>query len=51
MKNNGRVKKFNIENNENLARLRWTLDEAEDLNVIRKIFKISIQKLIFDQEV
>ena len=52
MKNNGRVKKFNIENNENLAHLRWTLDEAEDLNVIRKIFKYFHPKINFDwQEV
>ncbi len=52
MKNNGKVKKFNIENNENLAHLRWTLDEAEDLNVIRKIFEYFHPKINFDwQEV
>ncbi len=52
MKNNGKFKKLNIENNENLAHLRWTLDEAEDLNVIRKIFKYFHPKINFDwQEV
>jgi len=34
----GKIKKNNIYNKENLSSYRWTLDEKEDLYVIRKIF-------------
>jgi len=52
MKKNSKINKFNIENNENLAHLRWTLDEAADFKVIRKIFNHFHPKINFDwQEV
>jgi glutamate-1-semialdehyde 2,1-aminomutase len=31
-------KRTNLQNNEDLSRLRWTVDEPEDLEVVRKVF-------------
>ena len=39
IKNNDNLVKFNITSSENYSNLRWTVDEPEDLEVIRKVVK------------
>lgn len=38
-KNPDKFKIYNFENSKNLSKLRWTVDEKEDIKVVRKIFQ------------
>ena len=47
IRNNENCKKFNITNDPDLSKLRWTLDEQEDFNVIKNIFEYFQPNLYF----
>ena len=46
--NNNKFKKSSINNNQNLSSLRWTLDEPEDLEVIKNVFEYFSPDIYFD---
>ncbi len=50
IRNSKKYTKYNISHDVNLSEMRWTLDEKEDLNVIRNIFKYFSPKIDFSWE-
>jgi len=43
---------FNVENNQNLSRLRWTVDEEPDLRLVKEIYKrLNNQNLFFMEDI
>ncbi|MEL0114683.1 MAG: aminotransferase class III-fold pyridoxal phosphate-dependent enzyme [Gammaproteobacteria bacterium] len=48
IRNSSFFKKAHIKNKENLSNLRWTVDESEDLIVIRNIFEHFAPDIFFD---
>jgi spore coat polysaccharide biosynthesis protein SpsF len=43
-------KLFNLENNKNLSHLRWTVDEEQDLRLVREIYKRLNKRNLFFME-
>ena len=49
-KNKNKFKTFNLKNNVDLSKLRWTVDEKSDLLFVRKIYEKMRPKIVFGFE-
>ena len=47
LRNSEKFKTVNLENSEDLSALRWTVDEPEDLEIVRKIFAHFVPEINF----
>ena len=45
-----KFKIFNYKNGKDLSKLRWTVDEKQDLQLVRKIYSLMRPKLIFSMQ-
>jgi spore coat polysaccharide biosynthesis protein SpsF len=50
LKNKSKFKIFNFENTKDLSKLRWTVDEENDLKLVRKIYNLMKPKILFSSK-